>query len=122
MKKLLTIVVLGLLLSGNAYAHIENKFVYLICETLNYNTSYEVHLDFKKKTVSSFNMSKKESTEYKIYKTTERWISAKAIDNENKKIMIHRYAGDAHIQEFEDDKWEDISNGRLQCEKIKKKF
>mgnify|MGYP006124198107 CR=1 FL=1 len=124
MKKLLGIVVLGLLLSGNAYAHIEDKFVYLVCETQNYNnsTTYELHLDFKKKTVSSYNMSSKESTEYKISNTTERWISAKAIDNENEKIIIHRYVGEAKLQEFKDGKWKDIFNGSLQCEKIKKKF
>ena len=125
MKKLFsTIIVSCLLLGGNAYAHIEDKFVYLVCETQNYNnsTTYELHLDFKKKTVSSYNMSSKESTEYKISNTTERWISAKAIDNENEKIIIHRYVGEAKLQEFKDGKWEDISNGDLQCEKIKKKF
>ena len=52
MKKLLVIVVLGLLLSGNAYAHNEDKFVFLICED-GYDYMYEVHIDFKKKTVSS---------------------------------------------------------------------
>ena len=125
MKKLFsTIIVSCLLLCGNAYAHIEDKFVYLVCETQNYNnsTTYELHLDFKKKTVSSYNMSSKESTEYKISNTTERWISAKAIDNENEKIIIHRYVGEAKLQEFKDGKWKDISNGSLQCEKIKKKF
>ena len=125
MKKLFsTIIVSCLLLGGNAYAHIEDKFVYLVCETQNYNnsTTYELHLDFKKKTVSSYNMSSKESTEYKISNTTERWISAKAIDNENEKIIIHRYVGEAKLQEFKDGKWKDISNGGLQCEKIKKKF
>jgi hypothetical protein len=125
MKKLFsTIIVSCLLLGGNAYAHIEDKFVYLVCETQNYNnsTTYELHLDFKKKTVSSYNMSSKESTEYKISNTTERWISAKAIDNENEKIIIHRYVGEAKLQEFKDGKWKDISNGSLQCEKIKKKF
>jgi hypothetical protein len=121
MKKLFsTIIVSCLLLGGNAYAHIEDKFVYLVCETQNYNnnTMYELHLDFKKKTVSSY----KESTEYKISNTTERWISAKAIDNENEKIIIHRYVEEAKLQEFKDGKWEDISNGSLQCEKIKNKF
>ncbi len=42
MKKLFsTILVLGLLLSGNAYAHNEDKFVFLICETEGYSAYWE---------------------------------------------------------------------------------
>ncbi|MDC0617825.1 hypothetical protein OAO85_00645 [Candidatus Pelagibacter sp.] len=119
MKKLLGIVILGLLLSGSAYAHNEDKFIYLTCE--NYSSSYHVHIDFKKKIVGSYNL-KEGGTEYKIYQTTERWISAKAIDNENERILIHRYVLDAVFQEFKDDKWEDTYNGNFECEKISKKF
>ena len=123
MKKLFIALLFGFLLSGNVYAHNEDKFVFLICETDGYSSiRYEVHIDFKKKTVSSFNMSTKEKREYKIHNTTERWISSKAIDNESERIIIHRYVEEAVFQEFKDDKWKDISYGKLFCDKIKKKF
>ena len=120
MKKLLGIMVLSLLLSGNASAHNEDKFVFLICED-DFNAMYEVHIDFKKKTVSSFNMKSRNSIEYKITKTTERWISAKAIDNDNKRIIIHRYLGEAEFQEFKNGEWKETSYD-LECKKIKKNF
>ena len=124
MKKIFsTILVICSLLTGNAYAHNEDKFVFLICETEGYsNIRYEVHLDFKKKTVRSFNMSTQESREYKIHNTNERWIRSKAIDNEYERIIIHRYVEEAVFQEFKDDKWKDIFRGKLFCEKIKKRF
>ena len=121
MKKLFSsILVLGLLLSGNAYAHNEDKFVFLICED-GFDEMYEVHIDFKKKTVSSFNMKSTISIEHKITKTTERWISAKAIDNDNKRIIIHRYVGEAEFQEFKNGEWKETSYD-LECKKIKKNF
>ena len=121
MKKLFsTILVICSLLGGNAYAHNEDKFVFLICED-GYAYMYEVHIDFKKKTVSSFNMKSRNSIEYKITKTTERWISAKAIDNDNKRIIIHRYLGEAEFQEFKNSEWKETSYD-LECKKIKKKF
>tara|TARA_E500000331_G_scaffold152766_1_gene148663 strand:- start:169 stop:540 length:372 start_codon:yes stop_codon:yes gene_type:complete len=107
-------------IEGNAYAHNEDKFVFLICE--DYPKRYEVHIDFKKKTVSSFNMKGDGKNKYKIYDITERWISAKTIDNENERILIHRYAPDAVFQEFKDGEWKDIYSGNFECEKISKKF
>jgi hypothetical protein len=120
MKKLLSIIVLALLYSGNAFAHNEDKFVFLICED-SFNEMYEVHIDFRKKTVSSFNMKSMDSIKHEITKTTERWISAKAIDNDNKRIIIHRYVGEAKFQEFKNGKWKETSYD-LECKKIKKNF
>ena len=120
-KKFLSIIfVLNLLLSGNAYAHNEDKFVFLICE--DYPKRYEVHIDFKKKTVSSFNMKGDGKNKYKISDITERWIYTKAIDNENRRLIIHRYVLEAIFEEFKDDKWENIYEDRFKCEKISKKF
>jgi len=122
MKKLLGIVVLGLFWGVNAFAHIENKFVYLVCDSASYNKRYVVTIDIKKKTVESYKSSTKKTTEYKIYKTTETWIQAKAIDNENERIIIHRYVNEAYFQEFQDNEWNEISDARLYCKKIKKNF
>ena len=122
MKKLLGIVVLSLFWSVNAFAHIENKFVYLVCDSAAYNERYIVTIDIKKKTVESYKPSTKKTTEYNIYKTTETWIKAKAIDNENERIIIHRYVNEAFFQEFKDNKWNDTSDPHLYCEKKKKNF
>lgn len=111
---------MGLLLSGNTYAHNEDKFIFLICEIVNYGLTSEVHIDFKKKTVRKY--IRGASEEFKIYDTSERWVSAKAIDNDNKRIIIHRFVEQAIVQEFKDGKWKDISNGKYECEKINKKF
>ena len=120
MKKLLLTIFISFFLSGNVYAHNEDKFVFLICED-DFNAMYEVHIDFKKKTVSSFNMKLMNSIEYKITKITERWVSAKAIDNDNKRIIIHRYVGEAEFQEFKNGEWKQTSYD-LECKKIKKNF
>ena len=122
MKKLLGIVVLGLFWVVNAFAHIENKFVYLVCDTAGFNERYIVTIDIKKKTVESYKPSTKKTTEYNIYETTETWIKAKAIDNENERIIIHRYVNKAFFQEFKDNKWNEISDAHLYCEKKKKNF
>ena len=122
MKKLLWIMVLGLVLSGNAYTHNEDKFVYLVCQAEGYSNRYSLNLDFKKKTVSSWNESKGETTDYKIYNTSEEWIKAKMIDNENERIIIHRFLLHSFFQELKDDYWKEKSRGSLICEKIKKKF
>ena len=122
MKKLFGIVVLGLFWVVNAFAHIENKFVYLVCDTAGFNERYIVTIDIKKKTVESYKPSTKKATEYNIYKTTETWVKAKAIDNENERIIIHRYVNEAFFQEFKDNKWNDTSDPHLYCEKKKKNF
>tara|TARA_R110002012_G_scaffold268721_1_gene452699 strand:+ start:214 stop:591 length:378 start_codon:yes stop_codon:yes gene_type:complete len=109
-------------IEGNAYAHNEDKFIFLICENYNNSSRYEVHIDFKNKTVSSFNMKEDGDTKYEIAKTTERWIYTKSLDNDNERIIIHRYVEEARFQEFKDDKWQTITSGRFECEKINKKF
>ena len=103
MKKLLGIVVLSLFWVVNAFAHIENKFVYLVCDTAGFNERYIVTIDIKKKTVESYKPSTKKATEYNIYKTTETWV-------------------EAFFQEFKDNKWNDTSDPHLYCEKKKKNF
>ena len=122
MKKLLGITILSLLMISNAFAHIENKFVYLVCDSAAYNKRYIVTIDIKKKTVKSYKPSTKKTTEYNIYETTETWKKAKAIDNENERIIIHRYVNEAFFQEFKDNKWNEISDAHLYCEKKKKNF
>lgn len=71
--------------------------------------------------MESYKPSTKKTTEHNIYKTTETWIKAKAIDNENERIIIHRYVNEAIFQEFKDNKWE-ISDAHLYCEEKKKNF
>ena len=63
MKKLLGITILSLLMISNAFAHIENKFVYLVCDSGAYNKRYIVTIDIKKKTVKSYKPSTKKTTE-----------------------------------------------------------
>ena len=122
MKKLLSIIFLSFLFGKSTFAHIENKFVYLICDTKSFNTRYIVTIDIKKKLVKSYKPSDKETSEYNIYDTSETWIRAKNKDNENKRIIIHRYVNEAVYQEYKDNKWIELSDGDLVCEDVKKKF
>ena len=84
MKKLLGIVVLGLFWVVNAFAHIENKFVYLVCDTAGFNERYIVTIDIKKKTVKSYKPSTKKATE------RADAVAESEISHSNKSTLLDR--------------------------------
>ena len=126
MKKLLGIVVLSLLLSGNAYAHSTNQFSYLLCERTVWNDTFKhsIKVNLRKKIIDNYSRNDEINKTYEIYETSETWIKAKNKENENKRIIIHRYMTIGYLQDYNkvEDKWEEEQYGYLECKLIKKKI
>ena len=105
MKKLLAIVVLGLLCSGSVLittdlkAHSEKKNAFLVCGTGRSITYIEINHS-KKEII-------KDNIIYKIYKTEPTLIYAKGDDFSNRRIVIHRYLNIfARQHKMPDGSWE----------------
>ncbi len=120
MRKLLGIVVLGLLCSGSVLittdlkAHSEKKNAFLVCGTGTSITYIEINHS-KKEII-------KDNIIYKIYKTEPTLIYAKGDDFSNRRIVIHRYLNIfARQQKMPDGSWK-ISGKELECEQKKQNF
>ena len=90
MRKLLVTIVLALLIGGTAFAHPKSNFAYLVCDT-EYNGRIIVSINFKEELISSYNTDNEITDFYEIIDERETWITAQLKDDNNERIMIHRY-------------------------------
>ena len=90
MRKLLVTIVLALLIGGTAFAHPKSNFVYLVCDT-EYDGRIIVSINFKEELISSYNTANKIKDFYEIIDESQKWITAQLKDDNNERIMIHRY-------------------------------
>ena len=119
MKKLLGIVVLGLLWCTSSFSHPDNKFVFLICEPIETVGEFHIQIDFKKRTIDVWDTHIQASEIYNIHDVKEIWIEART---KNKRIVIQRYLDAYRIQNLIEGKWKDDHDSPGICKTIKRKF
>ena len=117
MKKLLGIVVLGLLLSGNVYA----DQIGFLCKSNIDSGKYPLVIDIDKKKMFRI------GTEYEIVHINEGYITGRVILNEstgrNISIVLNRYSGELHVNFYKTKSAtsKDYSNSyETKCTKAKK--
>ncbi len=124
--KILGIILLVFLFSGSAYAHSTNQFSYLICKRDVWNETHTHHIkvNLRKKIIDNYSSNDGINKTYEIYETSETWIKAKNKENENKRIIIHRYMGIGYLQDYNkaEDEWDEEQYGYLECKLIKKQI